>query len=141
MNDRNPEIEERPYQKIRLMLVEANEMDRQKWGQLLSKEKVPVVAEVKSALEALDKLQKTNPNVFIINVLLPEVSGIELARKIGESLSDCFVIILSPLQQESILTECMGLMIWDFFCTPVGPEDLINSLRKINKTLMEGLRS
>lgn len=62
-----------------------------------------------NAKEALTLLNQVKPKAAIIDVMMPEISGIELINKINENNSNIKIIILSVLS----MTEC-----WEKFIEP-----------------------
>ncbi len=54
-----------------------------------------VVGEASDATEALKKLPELNPDIAILDLSLPDIDGIELARRLGESSPHIKLIALS----------------------------------------------
>ena len=80
-----------------------------------------VVGEAKDGQEAIGLIQQGNANVFIIDVVMPEVSGLEIAKQIHKGIPGARIIVMSSLNLEHIVIEALSS----------GAVDLIDSVKKI----------
>jgi DNA-binding NarL/FixJ family response regulator len=69
--------------KLRILIVDDLEYMRKLVWQFLSKnEDVTVVGEASSGDEAIQKTQQYHPDVILLDMNIPNISGIEVAKKI-----------------------------------------------------------
>src|SRR6478735_12788806 len=54
-----------------------------------------VVGEAEDGTAALDEAERCNPDVVVLDVGLPDISGIEVARLLHERLPDVAVVMIS----------------------------------------------
>ena len=65
------------------------------------------------------------------DIVMPEVSGIELAELINQNYKDIYVIVVSSLSQEHVVLEAIGAGAADFIAKPISQQQLVESLEKI----------
>lgn len=54
-----------------------------------------ILAEAKNGAEAVDLVQRHNPDVVMLDISMPVMNGLEAARKIRENKHDCKILMLS----------------------------------------------
>lgn len=94
-----------------------------------------VIAEAANAETALRLVKETSPNVVITDIVMPEISGIELAQKISENFEDVFIIVVSSLSQEHVVLDAISAGAVDFIPKPIQKQQLADSLEKIQTQL------
>jgi YesN/AraC family two-component response regulator len=90
-----------------------------------------VVGEAASATAALQVIKDKNPHVVITDIVMPEISGIELTEKINQDYEETYVIVISSLSQEHVVLEAIGAGAADFIAKPINQQQLVDSLEKI----------
>jgi DNA-binding NarL/FixJ family response regulator len=60
---------------------------------------VQIVAQAGSAREALHAFQQLRPDAVILDMGLPDASGIEVLRQIKQAMPLCFVIVLTQYDE------------------------------------------
>lgn len=81
---------------IRVMLVDDHEVVRQGLKSLLERrENIRVVAEASSVAEAVEAAGRELPNVIVMDVRLPDGTGIEACREIRAEHPDIQVLMLT----------------------------------------------
>lgn len=121
---------------LRIVLVDDSDFSRSIITKMLSEAGFNVVGEAGSAEEALQVIKDKGPNVVITDIVMPEVSGIELTEKLSQNYDDIYVIVISSLSQEHIVLEAISAGATDFIPKPIQPSQLVDSLQKI-QTLIE----
>jgi two-component system response regulator DevR len=81
---------------IRVMLVDDHEIVRQGLRSLLERrEHLDVVAEASSVAEAVSEAARVNPDVIVMDVRLPDGTGIEACREIRAARPETRVLMLT----------------------------------------------
>ena len=102
---------------IRVLLVDDHEVVREGLRALLSRrEGFQVVGQAGSVAESITEAKRTAPDVIIMDVRLPDGSGIEACRAIREEMPDTKVIILTSFADDdavfaSILAGASGYVL------------------------------
>lgn len=82
--------------RISIALVDDHQIVRDGIKSLIhNQDGIEVVIEAEKGQELLDKIRANSPNIAIVDVSLPEISGIELTKIITNDFPDIKVIILS----------------------------------------------
>ena len=77
---------------------------------------IKVVLIAKNGVDLLEQLKKTQPEIILMDVQMPEMDGIEAAAKVKESYPDIKILMLSVFDEEqkvfhSILSGASGYVL------------------------------
>lgn len=120
----------------KIVVVDDSEFSRQSIVNILTQEGFSVVGQAENAEKAA-KLLSGEVNVFIIDIVMPQVSGLELAKLLIEQNSNLKIIMMSSLKTENVIIESISNGAVDFIQKPFSRETLIQSIRKIEQILEE----
>ncbi len=119
------------------MLVDDHTSIRQMLAFVIPREgPYDIVAQVSSGFEALHVCKTLRPNVMILDIMLPELSGIEIIRRIHSESCQTRTLIYSGTNNADIIAEVMQ-------CKPHGfvhKEDSLDTLRHALKAVCNGGR-
>ncbi len=116
---------------IKIMVVDDAEFSRITMAKILSGEGYNIIGEAGSAEEAIEITNNNSPNIIIIDVVMPEVNGNDLAKKFIDNIDDVKVIMVSSLDQDHIIIESITVGAVDFLKKPFTPDILISSVNKL----------
>lgn len=123
---------------FKIVIVDDSDFSRAQMIQILTQEGFSIVAEASSAEEAIKAVAEKKPNLVITDIVMPNISGIELADKINTNYSGVSVIMISSLKHEQIILESISKGVIDFISKPIDPIQLIESVEKcFNLSLKE----
>jgi DNA-binding NtrC family response regulator len=85
------------------------------------------------ALAALNATQCETPDLLITDVVMPNLSGIDLAIQVLEHCRDCKVLLFSGQSVSGAMLESARASGYDFACLtkPVHPADLLSSIQRV----------
>ncbi|MBF0299092.1 MAG: response regulator [Oligoflexia bacterium] len=122
---------------IRVVIVDDSELSRREITKALEKEKITVVGEASNATEAMTLLASCKAHIVIVDVVMPDISGIELIRKIHENFPKIIPIVISSLGHQHIILEAISAGASDFLQKPFSKQILVNSIFKIASQIEE----
>lgn len=94
------------------------------------------VAHAASANEAVKALSIQSFNLLFVDVVMPDINGIELTRSIRKTHKDLRIITMSSLAQEKIILEAISSGANDFVQKPI-PEHILGAVLEKSLGIME----
>ncbi|PLY13553.1 response regulator [Sulfurimonas sp. CVO] len=116
--------------KLSAMIVE----DEKIANELLSSTFKNFFSDVKSffnAKEALQAYSKSSPDIVFVDIIMAEMDGIELARKIREINPDQIIIIISASNDIEKISESIEVGVNSFIQKPIDTKKIIELLKNI----------
>lgn len=94
-----------------------------------------VVEKAKNGLQGIEKFKSFQPNIILIDVMMPKLNGIETCEKIKslDNSDDCIIIFLSARSEEFTQIAAYDAGAHDFVNKPVKPKILIKKIQAIIK--------
>ena len=117
---------------IRVLLVDDHALFRRGIASVLRAEPgFEVVGEAEDGAEALAKVSTVRPDVVLMDVRMPKVSGLEATRRILRTLPDVKVIMLTMSEDEDAVFEAVRNGAQGYLLKTADPEELFEALRGI----------
>lgn len=126
-----------PRKHFNIIVVDDSEYARKSMANILDEAGFNVVGEAKSAEEAIKTSQSTPCHLFIVDVIMPEISGIDLIKYVKDNQLGAGVIMVSSLTLDHILIEAISNGALDYIQKPFLPEDLIAAADKVLRVMDE----
>lgn len=115
---------------IRLLLVDDHAVVRTGLRMLLSgQEDVEIVGEAGSAGEALTEVERLQPNVILMDIGLPDKTGIEATREIKAKFADVNIVALTIHEDEEYFFQMLNAGASGYVPKRAAPEELITAIR------------
>lgn len=126
---------------MRILLVDDHEVVRHGIRALVETvEDFEVVGEAGSAEEAVRRVGLDSPDVVVLDVRLPDGSGVEACRDIRSRFPDVKVLMLTSFADEEALMAAIMAGASGFVLKKVGSNDLLDSIRRVGngESLLDG---
>jgi DNA-binding NarL/FixJ family response regulator len=94
-------------EQLRVVLVDDHPVYREGLARLLSQSGVDVVAQAGNGPDALAIVEEAAPDVVVMDLNMPGMSGVEVTRKLVEATPASRVLIVSVSAQEEDVTEAI----------------------------------
>jgi two-component system response regulator NreC len=115
---------------IRLLLVDDHAVVRSGLKMLLENERdVEIVGEAASASEAIEAAVLFRPNVILMDIGLPDLSGIDATREIKKRVSDVSIVALTIHEDEEYFFRMLEAGASGYVPKRAAPEELITAIR------------
>ena len=125
------QIEARP---LRLLVVDDHEVVRQGLVSLLDRrERFQVVAAAGTAAEAVEMTRKFEPDLVIMDVRLPDGSGIEACREIRAEFPKTRVVILTSYPDEEAVLSAIIAGASGYLLKQIRSRDLVSALESVGR--------
>lgn len=96
-----------------------------------------VVGTARKGNDALKKFQTLLPDVMIVDIMMPGITGIELIRRIREQNSSVVIIILSGHAEFEFAQQAMKYNVKGYLLKPIDEDELIHHLQEVEKAVEE----
>jgi DNA-binding NarL/FixJ family response regulator len=117
---------------LSLLVVDDHEVVRQGLVSLLSRRpRFHVVAEAGTVAEAIDAARKFQPELVIMDVRLPDGSGVEACRQIREEFPDTRVVMLTSYPDEDAVLSAIVAGASGYLLKQVRARDLVSALEAV----------
>lgn len=100
--------------------------------QILKNTEYEVVSEASNGREALAACLKYQPEIVLMDIIMPYMSGIEATKAILQELPETKVIAFSTVDQESLVLQAMSAGCCNYLVKPFTAQDLLGALKKIS---------
>lgn len=77
------------------------------------------ITTAENGIEALEKLKECEFEVVLSDVMMPEMNGIELLKRVAEGHPDVAIIMLTSMDETKIATQAMQIGAFDYILKPV----------------------
>lgn len=81
--------------------------------------------------DGLNKIRVYQPDLLLLDIRMPGLSGIDLVHQLRKENIDCNIIVLSAYSSFSYAKELMGLGIDFYLLKPIDENELVEILEKI----------
>jgi len=119
---------------LRLLIVDDHEVVRQGLVALLDRrDGFQVVAEAGTVAEAIDQARKFHPDVVVMDVRLPDGSGIEACREIRSELPATRVVMLTSYPDEEAVLSAIVAGAAGYLLKQIRARDLVSALEAVGR--------
>jgi len=101
---------------------------------LTSSGRYEVVGEAHNGREAVEKFQELLPDLVTMDIVMPEMDGIQATREILKLNPKMKIVICSALGQEPLVIESIAAGARDFIVKPFTPEKALEIIDQVWKT-------
>src|SRR4051812_5958538 len=117
---------------IRVFLLDDHEVVRRGVRELLEAEDdIEVVGEAGTAEEAIGRIPATSPDVAILDVRLPDGTGVEVCRDVRSARPELACIMLTSYADDEALFEAIMAGASGYVLKQVRGSDLVDAVRRV----------
>ena len=128
---------------IKVLVVEDHAVVREGLCSLLTgRYGVTVIGEAADGLEAIEKARALNPDVILMDLAMPRMTGLEAILKIREEDPDARILVLTSFSEEAKISAAIKAGAMGFLLKDSGADDLAHAIQSVyrgNLSLPQGL--
>jgi DNA-binding NarL/FixJ family response regulator len=123
-----------PMKKIALLLVDDHTVVRQGLRALLeAEEDLEVIGEAENGRQAVLMAKKTVPDVVVMDVAMPHLSGLEATRQILKSVPAAKVLVLTSYGDAECVEQLVQAGATGFLVKQTAANDLLKAIREVRR--------
>jgi DNA-binding LytR/AlgR family response regulator len=117
---------------MKCLIVDDNKLARMAMKQLVSQVKsLELVAECSDAIEAYNHLASTDIDLLLLDIEMPDMTGLELTKKLGNKSP----LIIFTTAKTDYAVEAFELNVVDYVVKPVSPARFMQAIEKAREVL------
>jgi DNA-binding NarL/FixJ family response regulator len=117
---------------IRVLIADDHAIVRAGLRALLAEDATfELVGEAAGGVEAIELVEKNNPEVLILDLSMPDLDGISVTRKIKPQFPDVKILILTLHEDEALLKEAIKAGAVGYILKRAAEAELISAIRTI----------
>ena len=89
----------------------------------------------KDGKEGLDKFMKLTPDIIISDIMMPNLTGLEMAKEIRKIDANIPIIILSAFSESDKFLDAIDVGVVKYFIKPFDPDELLDYIESIGEKL------
>jgi two-component system chemotaxis response regulator CheY len=90
-----------------------------------------VVGEAETGVKAVEKFMELRPDLVTMDIIMPEMNGIDAVRKIVEFDKQAKVVMCSALGQQALVQEAITAGARDFLIKPFNAARVVEVIAKV----------
>jgi len=120
--------------KIHLLLVDDHEVVRTGLSMLLENQNdMEIVGQANNGTQALVLVDQLKPDVVVMDITLPDISGIEVTRRLKQTHPETAVVALTIHEDEQFFFQMLQAGASGYIPKRAASEDLIKAIRAAHK--------
>jgi DNA-binding NarL/FixJ family response regulator len=119
---------------IRVIVADDHEIVRRGVREYLAGEPdMQVVGEARNGREALRLVDELRPNVLVVDIQMPEVSGVEVTTRVKQQHPACQVLVLTAFDNDPYIFALLRAGASGYLLKTAGPDDLVRAVRVVHE--------
>ena len=98
---------------------------------ILSQAGFEVIGEAESGIQAVAKYRELKPDLVTMDIVMPDMGGIEAVREICKSDPDAKILMCSAMGQQALVVEAIQAGAKDFVVKPFQPSRVLEAVQRV----------
>ena len=113
-----------------VLIVDDVAFVRKTLAEILREAGYSVVGEAADGKEAIEKWRELRPDVVTMDVVMPNLSGIDATKEIMKTDRNAVVVMISAMDQIHLVMEAINVGAKDYIQKPFHSQDVLNVLSR-----------
>ena len=98
---------------------------------ILTKNGYNIVGEAENGAKAVEKYAELKPDLVLMDIIMPEMDGIEALKKIKAADANASIIMCSAMGQQAMVIESIQSGAKDFIVKPFQADRVLEAVQKV----------
>ncbi|HWR41848.1 response regulator transcription factor [Sporomusa sp.] len=114
----------------KLLIVEDVPLERRALRKIIQRQyfNIDILEDAKNGTEAIEKAKLYRPDIILMDIRIPEISGLEAQKRIVKIVPNVKTIILTAYSEFDYAQEAIKNGVADYLLKPVRPEELVKAI-------------
>lgn len=117
--------------KLRVLIVDDAIFMRKMISDILVENGVEIVGEADTGAKAIERYKELRPDLVTMDIIMPEMNGIDAVRKILEFDDQARIVMCSALGQQALVQEAIAAGAKDFLIKPFNAARVVEVIAKV----------
>ncbi len=118
---------------IKVLLTDDHDIVRRGINALLATEDdIEVVGEARNGHEALAKANSLSPDVILMDIVMPEMDGIEAIQRLTEHDAETKILVLTSFATDDKIFPAIKAGALGYLLKDSGPEELVTAIKQVH---------
>ena len=100
-------------------------------GDILTQAGLEVIGEADSGTQAVEKYKALKPDLVTMDIIMPEMGGIEAVKKITQLDPSARILMCSAMGQQALVAEAIQAGAKDFVVKPFQPSRVLEAVQRV----------
>ena len=115
----------------RILIVDDSAFMRSMLQDILTEAGYEIAGEAGDGEKALDRYRAVKPDLVTMDIVMPEVNGIEAVKQLMREDPKAKILMVSAMGQESLVKEAIAAGARGFVVKPFKPEKVIEEVTRV----------
>lgn len=121
-------------EKVKLFLVDDHKVVRSGIKALVETEpSLEVIGEASDGREAVAKVSQKSPDVILMDLVMPEMDGVEATKRIIEDKPEGKILILTSFSEEERIIQAIKAGATGYLIKDASPDELVGAIRDVHR--------
>ena len=116
--------------KINVMIVDDQRSIRALIHSIVTDIGAEVIAEAENGAQAIEYYRRYQPDIVMMDINMPQVSGIEALKIIMQLNPNALIIMLTSLDSHSVIQECIDAGAKNFLLKNNSPDQIASEIQE-----------
>lgn len=118
----------------KVLIVDDTKFMRNILAGILKKKDLEIAGEAVNGREAIEKYKELRPDIVTMDIIMPEIDGIQAVKEIIKFDPDAKILMCSAMGQQALVIEAIQAGAKDFVIKPFQPTRVLEA---VDRTLQE----
>ncbi len=118
---------------IRVLIVDDAIFMRKMLADILKKEGYEICGEAENGAQAVEKYKDLNPDLVTMDIIMPDMSGIDAVKEIMKIDPNAKIIMVSAMGHQTLVVEAIQAGAKDYVVKPFQPSRVLEAVQRVIK--------